>query len=159
MKPMERITACLWFDGQAEEAVDFYKSVFKSVKVGRVMRWPEGTPNAGQVLTVEFEIEGRTFMGLNGGPQFKFNEAISLVVHCKNQKEVDYYWDALRADGGELSMCGWLKDKFGLSWRVIPDGMIEAMTDPDKAKAARAMQTMMGQQKLDIDAIRKAMAG
>jgi predicted 3-demethylubiquinone-9 3-methyltransferase (glyoxalase superfamily) len=98
-------------------------------------------------------------MGLNGGPQFKFNEAISLVVHCKNQKEVDYYWDALRADGGELSMCGWLKDKFGLSWQVIPDGMIEAMTDPDKAKAARAMQTMMGQQKLDIDAIRKAMAG
>lgn len=156
---MEKITTCLWFDGRAEQAVAFYKSVFKDVKVGRVMRWPEGSPNAGEVLTVEFEIEGRKFTGLNGGPQFKFTEAVSLMVRCKDQKEVDYYWDALLADGGEPSQCGWLKDKFGLSWQVVPDGLIEAMTHPDKAKAARAMQTMMGQRKLDIDAIRAAMAG
>jgi predicted 3-demethylubiquinone-9 3-methyltransferase (glyoxalase superfamily) len=123
------------------------------------MRWPEGTPNAGEVLTVEFEIEGRMFTGLNGGPQFKFNEAISLMVHCKDQKEVDATWDALLADGGEPSMCGWLKDKFGVSWQVIPDGLLEAMTNPDKAKAGRAMQVMMTQRKLDIDAIRQAMAG
>ncbi len=156
---MQKVTTCLWFDGQAEAAVEFYKSVFKSVRIGRVMRWPEGSPDAGKVLEMEFDLEGRSFQALNGGPQFKFNEAISLVVHCKDQKEVDYYWDALLAGGGEPSMCGWLKDRFGLSWQVVPDGLVELLSGPDQAKAGRAMQTMMGQRKLDIDAIRKAAAG
>jgi predicted 3-demethylubiquinone-9 3-methyltransferase (glyoxalase superfamily) len=156
---MQKISTCLWFDGRAEEAVEFYKSVFKSVKVGRVLRWPEGSPNAGQVLTIDLEMEGREIMFLNGGPQFTFSEAISLVLNCKDQKDLDHYWDALLADGGTPSMCGWLKDKFGLSWQVVPEGLVDMFLDPDKAKAGRAMAAMMTQQKLDIEAVRKAAAG
>lgn len=156
---MDKIGTCLWFDGQAEEAVEFYKSVFDGLTVGRTLRWPEGHPEAGAVLTVEFEMGGRSFMALNGGPQYKFTEAVSFVVDCEDQKEVDLYWDKLLAGGGAPSMCGWLKDRFGVSWQVTPKGLVDLLTDPDPGRAQRAMAEMMKQVKLDIDAVRKAADG
>jgi predicted 3-demethylubiquinone-9 3-methyltransferase (glyoxalase superfamily) len=147
---MQKIIPFLWFDGRAEEAADFYTSVFKNSKKGDVMRAPEGTPGgAGQVLTAEWEIDGQKYVGLNGGPQFKFSEAVSLQIQCKDQEEVDYYWNRL-LEGGEESMCGWLRDKFGFSWQVTPTRLTELMMSPDKAKAGRVMQAMLKMRKIII---------
>jgi predicted 3-demethylubiquinone-9 3-methyltransferase (glyoxalase superfamily) len=145
---MEKISTMLWFDGQAEEAARFYTSVFKNSKIKQVSRTPEGAPGpVGSVMVVSFELDGREFQALNGGPIFKFTEAISLVVQCDDQKEIDYYWEKLTADGGEPSRCGWLKDKFGLSWQVVPKNIGELMRDPKKAE--RVMAEVMKMTKLD----------
>ncbi|MDI2032920.1 VOC family protein [Paenarthrobacter nitroguajacolicus] len=150
---MQKISTCLWFDGQAAEAAEFYTSTFDNASLGGSMPGPDGSP-----LTVEFELEGRQFMALNGGPAFKFNEAVSLVVNCESQEEVDRYWDALLV-GGEESMCGWLKDKFGLSWQVIPKGFTQILSGPDPDGSRRAMEAMMKMRKLDIVALQKAYDG
>ena len=149
---MQKIHPFLWFDTQAEEAMNFYCSVFRNAKPGRVNRYPDGSPGgmAGKVMTAEFDLEGMHITALNAGPQFKFNEAISLYVDCEDQAEVDHYWNNLTADGGEESMCGWLKDKFGLSWQIIPRRLPELMTDPDKAKAGRATQAMLKMRKIVV---------
>jgi predicted 3-demethylubiquinone-9 3-methyltransferase (glyoxalase superfamily) len=161
---MQKITPFLWFDEEAEEAVKFYTSVFKNSKVGRILRYDEeaasksGRP-AGSVLTIEFEIEGRKFVALNGGPQFKFNESVSFVVNCETQEEVDYFWQKLTADGGEESQCGWLKDKFGLSWQVTPNVLIDMLHDKDSEKAERVMKAMLQMQKIDIEKLKAAYRG
>ncbi len=158
---MQKITPFLWFDDQAEEAVKFYTSVFENSKVGRILRYGEeaakasGRP-AGSVLTIEFEIEGQKFVALNGGPLFKFNESISFVVNCETQEEVDYFWDNLKADGGEESACGWLKDKFGVSWQVVPTVLIDMLHDKDPRKSERVMQAMLQMQKIDINKLKEA---
>jgi predicted 3-demethylubiquinone-9 3-methyltransferase (glyoxalase superfamily) len=154
------LTTCLWFDTEGEEAASFYLSVFKNSKLGRIGRYTEAGPRpAGSVLAVEFELNGQAFVALNGGPEFKFNEAISLQIHCADQAEVDYYWARLTEDGGQESACGWLKDKYGLSWQVIPDGLIEMISDPDPEKATRTSRAMLAMGKLDIAALRRAYAG
>jgi predicted 3-demethylubiquinone-9 3-methyltransferase (glyoxalase superfamily) len=161
---MQKITPFLWFDDQAEEAVKFYTSVFKNSKVGRILRYGEeaasksGRP-AGSVLTIEFEIEGQKFVALNGGPQFKFNESVSFVVNCETQEEVDYFWGKLIADGGEESQCGWLKDKFGLSWQVTPTVLIDMLHDKDSEKAERVMKSMLQMQKIEIEKLKAAYRG
>ncbi|MFE3201720.1 VOC family protein [Embleya sp. NPDC055664] len=158
--PAQGFTTCLWFDGQAEEAANFYLSVFKDGKQGRVGYYNEANPDqAGQVLVVEFEINGQKFVALNGGPQFKFNEAVSFQIHCADQDEVDHYWGLLTADGGEEGPCGWLKDRFGLSWQVVPTEVMDMIGDPDGAKATRATSAMYTMKRLDIAAIRKAYNG
>jgi predicted 3-demethylubiquinone-9 3-methyltransferase (glyoxalase superfamily) len=151
---MQKVTPFLWFDGKAEEAAKFYASVFGKSKVGKSVSGPDG-----KVMVVPFEIEGQPFTALNGGPQFKFNESVSFVVHCKDQEEVDYYWDKLVAGGGQESMCGWLKDKYGLSWQVVPTVLAEMMSDPDKEKSGRAMEAMLQMKKLDIAELQRAFAG
>jgi len=152
-------TTCLWFDGQAEEAADYYASIFEDFTLGRIGRYTEAGPGpAGSVLAVEFEINGQKFVGINGGPAFTFNEAISFQIHCKDQEEIDYYWSRL-TDGGEESVCGWLKDRFGVSWQVVPDRLIDMIGDPDPEKATRTTQAMYGMRKLDIAALRKAYEG
>jgi len=157
---MQKITTCLWFDGNAEEAMNFYVSVFKDSKVVDVTRWGEGGPGApGTVLTGVFEIAGQEFMVLNGGPQFKFTEAISLSVSCEDQREVDYYWNTLTAGGGEESMCGWLKDRYGLSWQIVPKVLSELLNDPDPEKAQRVTQALLQMKKLDIAELQRAAAG
>ncbi len=161
---MQKITPFLWFDHQAEEAANFYTSVFKNSKVGKILRYDEATAKAaggpvGSVLTIEFEIEGQKFTALNGGPDFKFNESISFVVNCDTQKEVDYFWEKLTADGGQESQCGWLKDKFGLSWQVTPTVLIEMLHDKDAKKSERVMNAMMQMQKIDIEKLQAAYAG
>jgi predicted 3-demethylubiquinone-9 3-methyltransferase (glyoxalase superfamily) len=160
MKTMQKIVPFLWFDHNAEEAMNFYISVFKDSKVGKVSRYPKGAPGnmAGQVMTAQFEINGQEFLALNGGPMFKFTEAVSFVITCENQEEVDYYWDKLTADGGEESMCGWLKDKFGLSWQVTPVQMATLMTSNDE-RSERAMQAMMQMRKLDLKVLQDAYDG
>jgi predicted 3-demethylubiquinone-9 3-methyltransferase (glyoxalase superfamily) len=151
-----RITPFLWFDNLAEEAARFYASIFPNSKVGEVVRYSEGGPApAGTVMTVEFTLDGQPFTALNGGPHFSFNEAVSFVVHCETQKEVDYYWDALLA-GGQPSQCGWLKDRFGVSWQIVPDVLLELIGSSDRARAARVTQAMMKMIKLDIEGITKA---
>ncbi|HEY4256760.1 MAG TPA: VOC family protein [Candidatus Udaeobacter sp.] len=161
---MQKITPFLWFDHQAEEAAKFYASVFKSSKVGRIFRYSEqaaektGRP-VGSVLTIEFEIEGQKFVALNGGPLFKFNESISFVVNCDSQEEVDYFWEKLTADGGEESACGWLKDKFGLSWQVVPTVLIDMLHDEDSERSERATNAMLQMKKIDIKTLQKAYAG
>ncbi len=153
-----KITPFLWFDSQAEEAARFYTGIFRNSKLSHVARYPEGSPYpAGSVMTVEFELDGQPFTALNGGPHFKFTEAVSFVVHCKTQAEVDHYWDKLLA-GGTPSQCGWLKDKYGLSWQIVPDGLIELMQDKNKKKAQRVMEAMMKMVKLDIKTLRQAHA-
>ena len=153
---MQKITPFLWFDGNAEEAANFYSSVFKDAKVGKILRYGDAVPQLkGQVLTVSLELFGQPFTLLNGGPQFTFTEAVSFAVHCENQEEVDYYWDQLTKEGEE-SMCGWLKDKYGLSWQIVPNQLINYISDPDEQKAARAMQAMMQMRKIDIATIEKA---
>jgi predicted 3-demethylubiquinone-9 3-methyltransferase (glyoxalase superfamily) len=137
------IYPCLWFDGKAKEAAEFYCSVFKDSKI------ITDTP-----MVVQFELNGSRFMGLNGGPHFKFNEAVSLVVNCENQEEIDYYWEKLTGDGGQESMCGWLKDKYGLSWQIVPSNMGKLMTDP--ARAQRVMPVLMQMKKLDIRKLEEA---
>ena len=147
---MQKITPCLWFDGQAEDAANFYTSVFKNSQILDVARHTDAGPGPeGTALTVSFELDGEQFVALNGGPQFTFDEAISFQVSCKDQDEIDYYWNAL-TDGGEESMCGWLKDKFGLSWQIIPTRLPELLSDPDPERAQRATQAMLGMRKIDI---------
>lgn len=151
---MQKISTCLWFDGRAAEAAEFYTSTFDDSSILTSMPGPDG-----QVLTVDFEIEGRQFMALNGGPAFTFNEAVSLVVNCDSQDEVDRYWDALLEGGGEESQCGWLKDKFGLSWQIVPAGMPSLLNGPDPAGSQRAMEAMLKMRKLDINVLQKAYDG
>lgn len=162
---MQKITPCLWFNDNAEEAVKFYLSVFKKGKMGKKAYYLEGLsggpaswPPPGTVLTVEFKLFGQDFVALNGGPVFKFNEAISLVVNCKTQQEVDYYWRKLIAGGGEPSQCGWLKDKFGVSWQITPTVLIDLLRSKDRAKAARVMQAMLQMTKIDIEKLKQAAA-
>jgi len=160
-----KITPCLWFDNQAEEAAKFYTSIFKKSKIGNITRYgKEGYEihgrEAGTVLTVDFEIEGQRFTGLNGGPLFKFNEAISFVVRCKDQKEVDYYWEKLREGGDEKAQqCGWLKDKYDVSWQIVPDVLSELVGDPTSEKSQRAMKAMLQMKKIEIEGLKKAYEG
>jgi predicted 3-demethylubiquinone-9 3-methyltransferase (glyoxalase superfamily) len=156
----QNITPCLWFDTQAEEAAKFYASVFKDSKVGKTSRYgKEGFEvhgkQAGTVMTVEFEIAGHKFLALNGGPQFKFNEAVSFQVHCETQEEIDYFWSKL-AEGGQEGPCGWLKDKFGLSWQVIPTALPQLLTDENSAQ--RVMKSMLQMRKIDLAALKRAQA-
>jgi predicted 3-demethylubiquinone-9 3-methyltransferase (glyoxalase superfamily) len=156
----QKITPCLWFDGRAEEAVKFYTSIFKRSKKGEVARYGEAGPGKkGSVMTVLFEIEGQEFMALNGGPEFKFTPAISFVVHGKSQKRVDYYWDALMAGGGAPQQCGWLTDKFGVSWQVVPTVLPELLKDGDKKTRERVMQAMLKMVKLDVKELKRAAKG
>ncbi|WP_149830535.1 VOC family protein [Streptomyces tailanensis] len=151
---------CLWFDGQAEEAAAFYVSVFKNSRLGRVTHYSEAGPGpAGTVLTVEFVANGQKFIALNGGPEFKFNEAISFQILCADQDEIDYYWSRLTEGGGEEGPCGWVKDRFGVSWQVEPAVLMEMMNDPDPQKAVRATKAMLSMVKFDIAALEKAYAG
>jgi predicted 3-demethylubiquinone-9 3-methyltransferase (glyoxalase superfamily) len=153
------LTTCLWFDGQAEEAARYYVSIFESSRVGKVSRYTEAGPGpAGSVMTVEFELSGQKFLGLNGGPQFTFNEAISFQIFCDDQDEVDYYWGKL-TEGGEEGPCGWLKDRYGVSWQVIPAVLVDLVGDPDPEKAKRATEAMLGMTKFDIAALERAHAG
>jgi predicted 3-demethylubiquinone-9 3-methyltransferase (glyoxalase superfamily) len=155
-----KITTCLWFKGQAEAAARFYCGLFPNAKVGRITRYPEGTPMpAGTVMTVEFDLDGAQFVGLNAGPEFTFSEAVSFQIHCKDQREVDRYWNALIADGGEESVCGWCKDRFGLSWQVVPEVLPKLMADPDRGRANRATAAMMQMKKLDIAGLEAAAVG
>lgn len=150
---MKKITPFLWFDGNAQDAIDFYTSVFKNARVDSVMPGPDG-----KMMGAAFELEGQSFMALNGGPQFQFSPAISLYVHCQSQEEVDYYWSRL-GEGGSHQPCGWLKDKFGLSWQIIPGLLSHMLGDKDRARAGRAMQAMMKMSKIDIAALQAAYDG
>jgi len=153
---MRKITPCLWFDDQAEEAARFYVSIFKNSKIDKISHCGEGGPGPkGSVLTVQFELDGQKFLALNGGPLYQFTEAISLMVNCKTQKEVDRMWEKL-SEGGEEGRCGWLKDKYGLSWQIVPTGLTKLLTDPDPVHAARVFQAMMQMKKLDIKGLKKA---
>ena len=156
----QKITPNLWFDMNAEEAANFYVDLFDDGRILNVARYPEGSPGpAGEVMTVEWELNGQKFVGINGGPQFQFSEAVSFMISCKDQEEVDYYWDRLTADGGKEGQCGWLSDRFGLAWQVVPEGMDEVFSDPDPAKAERSMAAMMKMKKLDIEQLKKAAEG
>ena len=156
---MQKITPFLWFDKEAEEAVKFYTSVFKNSKIGKVSRYGEAGPGPkGSVMTASFELDGLEFIALNAGPIFKFTEAISFVVNCETQGEVDYYWEKLTADGGAPVECGWLKDKFGLSWQIVPTALMRLLTDPDRDKANRVMQAMLKMKKIDIATLEEAAA-
>jgi predicted 3-demethylubiquinone-9 3-methyltransferase (glyoxalase superfamily) len=156
---MQKITPFLWFDGQAEEAMKFYTSIFKNSKIGSVSRYGDAGPGPkGTVMSGTFELEGQKFMALNGGPQFKFTEAISFFVNCETQQEVDELWEKLSA-GGQKSRCGWLKDKFGVSWQIIPTALSELLGDKDPAKSRRVMQAMLRMDKIDIEGLKRAHAG
>jgi predicted 3-demethylubiquinone-9 3-methyltransferase (glyoxalase superfamily) len=156
---MQKIVTNLWFDTEAEEAAEFYASVFDDSRIVSKSHYTEAGPReAGMVLTVEFELQGQRFVGINGGPEFKFDEAISLQVNCTDQDEVDYFWEKL-IDGGSESQCGWLKDRYGLSWQIVPAGMEELFSDPDPSRAERAMRAMFGMRKLDVEALRRAADG
>jgi len=157
---MLKITPFLWFDEQAEEAMNFYTSVFEDSKVIGVSRYGEAFPGkAGKVMIATFEIKGQRFTALNGGPRFKFNEAISFEIDCETQKEVDYLWESLTAGGGEPGMCGWLKDKYGLSWQVVPRILGELMTDEDREKAKRVTEAMLSMRKIEIPELQRAYEG
>ena len=158
---MAKITPSLWFDGQAEEAARFYTSLFPDSRIDSVSRSPADNPStkAGEVLLVTFTLAGQPFTGINGGPQFPFTEAVSFVIDCEDQAEVDRYWDALVEGGGEHGRCGWLKDRFGLSWQVVPREMGAYLGGPDPAGAARAMEAMLAMQKLDVATLRVAYEG
>jgi predicted 3-demethylubiquinone-9 3-methyltransferase (glyoxalase superfamily) len=165
MAAMQPITPCLWFDSQAEEAARYYTGIFKNSKIVNLTRYGEagqeihGKP-AGSVLTVEFELNGQPFTALNGGPHFKFNEAVSFQIMCETQEEVDHYWNRLGVGGDpNAQQCGWLKDKYGLSWQVVPTGMVEMLNDPDHEKADRAMEAMLKMKKLDIAELKRAFEG
>ena len=156
---MQKITPFLWFDDQAEEAMNFYVSIFKNSKILGVARFGEAGPGrAGSVMTATFQLEGQEFTALNGGPEFKFTEAISFFVHCEAQQEVDELWEKLSA-GGEESMCGWLKDKFGVSWQIVPNALVEMLNDPDPEKSNRVLQAMLKMRKIDIAGLKKAYEG
>jgi len=163
MPKTQKITTFLWFDSQAEEAAKFYVSIFKDSRIVGITRYDDEAAKAagrpkGSVMTVAFELSGQEFTALNGGPLFKFTEAISLVVHCENQKEVDHFWEKLAA-GGEEVQCGWLKDRFGLSWQVVPTVLVEMLQDKNPEKSKRAVAAMLKMKKLDIDALTKAFEG
>jgi predicted 3-demethylubiquinone-9 3-methyltransferase (glyoxalase superfamily) len=165
MPAIQKITPCLWFDDQAEEAAKFYTGIFENSKINQVSRYGEAGREAhgkppGTVMTVEFELEGQAFTALNGGPIFKFNEALSLQINCETQAEVDHYWEKLTA-GGDVNaqQCGWLKDRYGLSWQVVPRVLIEMMTDPDTKKSGRVMEAMLQMKKIDIAGVKRAYAG
>lgn len=165
MTIVRRIAPCLWFDTEAEEAARFYTSIFRNSKIATIARYGEagheihGRP-PGSVMTVAFELEGQPFTALNGGPVFRFNEAISLQVMCETQEEVDYYWQRLSAGGDEKAQqCGWLKDRFGVSWQVVPEVVAELVSDPDSEKSQRAMQALLKMKKLDIGELKRAYAG
>ena len=158
---IQKISPFLWFDDKAEEAATFYTSIFKNSKIDKITRYPAARANKigrepDSVMTVEFTLDGVQFVALNAGPNFKFTEAVSFVVYCDTQEEVDYFWEKLTADGGEPSQCSWLKDKYGLSWQVQPRLLIQLLGDPDKAKAERVMSAMMDMTKIDIEALKKA---
>ena len=155
----QKIVPNLWFDGTAEEAAAHYCSIFSNSRVVSVARYPENSPGpAGTVMTVEWELDGERFVGINGGPQFTFSEAVSFMVSCKDQAEIDYYWEKL-GEGGEEGPCGWLRDKYGLSWQIVPKGMDEIFADPDPKRAERAMGAMLQMKKLDVAALREAADG
>ncbi|URN16280.1 MULTISPECIES: VOC family protein [Streptomyces] len=155
----QKITPYLWFDSEAEEAANHYTSIFEDSRIVKVARYPEGTPMpAGSVMTVEFELAGQRYIAMNGGPEFTFNEAVSLSVACEDQEEVDYFWSRL-GEGGQEGPCGWLKDRYGLSWQITPRVLEEMMTDPDREKARRAAEAMMSMKKLDIGALQRAFEG
>jgi predicted 3-demethylubiquinone-9 3-methyltransferase (glyoxalase superfamily) len=165
MARIDKITPCLWFDNQAEEAARYYTGIFKNSKIGKISRYGEagkeihGRP-PGSVMTVEFELEGQKFTALNGGPVFTFNEAISFQISCETQQEIDYYWDRLTKGGDERSQqCGWLKDKFGVSWQVVPAMLAELFSDPDREKTDRVMEALLPMKKLDIEALKRASQG
>jgi predicted 3-demethylubiquinone-9 3-methyltransferase (glyoxalase superfamily) len=156
----QRISNCLWFDGQAEEAANFYVAIFKNSKTTAVSRYGEAGPGPkGSVMTVAFELDGQTFVGLNGGPTFKFTEAISMIVNCDTQAEVDFYWEKLTEGGGKPGQCGWLKDKFGVSWQIVPTALIEMATSKELEKSQRMMRVLMRMTKLDIAALKKSYDG
>ncbi|MFF9685181.1 VOC family protein [Streptomyces sp. NPDC014623] len=153
---MQKIRPCLWFDSQAQEAAEFYVSVFGGdSRIGDITYWSEGSPQAGSVLTVDFVLAGQEYLGLNGGPQFHFSEAVSLSVDCEDQGEVDTLWAKL-TEGGEEGVCGWLKDKYGLSWQIVPRALPELLGGPDRVRADRVMKAMTGMRKLDVQALRDA---
>jgi predicted 3-demethylubiquinone-9 3-methyltransferase (glyoxalase superfamily) len=155
----KKITPSLWFDTEAEEAAAFYTSVFENSRIVNISRYTDAGPRpAGTVMTVDFELDGQRFTAINGGPQFHFDEAISFMITCETQEELDHYWDRL-SEGGEEGPCGWLKDRFGLSWQVVPTGMGELFADPDKGRATRAMEAMFSMRKIDIAALRDAADG
>ncbi|PWU51402.1 hypothetical protein DLE60_32245 [Micromonospora globispora] len=155
----QKIVPNLWFDTQAEEAANFYISVFDNSRIVNVTHYGEAGPGpAGTVMTVEFELNGQRFVGINGGPQFTFSEAVSFQINCADQGEVDYYWERL-SEGGQEGPCGWLKDRYGLSWQVVPTGMEEMLNDPDRERAQRAMKAMLGMGKIDIAALHSAADG
>ena len=158
---MDKITPCLWFDGNAEEAARFYTSIFPNSRLDLVEDAPGDTPSGpkGSVLAVNFTLAGQSYIALNGGPEFPFTEAISLSIDCEDQAEVDRYWSALLADGGQESVCGWLKDRFGVSWQVIPRRLPELLRSPDRDAAARALQAMLGMVKIDVAELERAAAG
>jgi predicted 3-demethylubiquinone-9 3-methyltransferase (glyoxalase superfamily) len=149
---------CLWFDGQAEEAAELYTSLLPDSRVDSVWRSPADTPSgpAGMVLTVDFTLAGQRFQGLNGGANFRFNEAVSFVIECEDQAEVDRLWDALAAGGGEPGQCGWIKDRFGLSWQIVPQRLNELVADPDQGRARRAIEAMLGMGKIEIEDLERA---
>ncbi|MEY2582231.1 MAG: hypothetical protein QOE09_2080 [Ilumatobacteraceae bacterium] len=156
---MPRITPNLWFDLESEEAAEFYCSIFPNSKIKQVSYYGDAGPRpAGTVLTVEFELDGQEFTAINGGDQFRFDEAVSFLINCKDQDEIDYYWDKL-TEGGEESQCGWLKDKYGLSWQVAPDDMGDLLSDPKNEAGQRAMKAMLGMKKIDVAALRAARDG
>jgi len=159
---MDKITPCLWFDGaKAEEAAQFYTSLFPNSRIDRINRSPAQTPSGpeGSVLTVDFTLGGRAFIALNGGPDFQFTEAISMSIDCEDQAEVDRYWEALTSNGGAESVCGWLKDRYGLSWQVVPRQMTKMFASPDRDAARRAMDAMLKMVKLDVEELRRAFEG
>jgi len=165
MPRIQKISPCLWFDNQAEEAARFYTSIFENSKVGTISRYGEagqevhGRP-PGSVMTVEFELDGHSFTALNGGPLFTFNEAISFQVYCESQEQIDYFWDKLSAGGDDKAQqCGWLKDRYGVSWQVVPTALGQMLADPDRARAARAMTEMLKMKKLDLPALKRAYEG
>ena len=155
----QKISTFLWYNTNAEEAVNFYVSVFKNAKILGTSRYGDAGPGPkGSIMTIDFELEGQEFTALNGGPDFKFNEAMSLLVHCKNQQEVDYFWEKL-SEGGEKIECGWLKDKYGLAWQITPDILLDLIQDPDEQKSQRVMKAMMKMKKLDIEKLKQAATG
>lgn len=163
MATLRKITPCLWFDTQAEEAAKFYVSIFENSKIGRISRYGEEGyeihgKEAGSVMVAEFEIEGQTFMALNGGPRFKFNEAVSFQIHCDTQDEIDFFWSRL-TDGGEEGPCGWLKDKYGVSWQVVPKELSDMLMDPDPEKTRRVTKAFLQMKKFDVVELRRAYAG
>lgn len=156
----QKITPCLWFNGEAEAAATFYVSLLPNSRIDRIFRAPTETPSgaAGSVLTVEFTLAGNSYLGLNGGPQYKFNEAVSFQIHCENQAEVDRLWNAIKPDGQEMA-CGWIKDKWGLTWQIVPTRLTELIKDTDPLRARRAMEAMMTMIKIDIAALERAADG
>jgi len=157
---MQKIVTFLWFNEEAEEAVNLYTSIFKNSSINEVARYGDDVPGPkGKVMTIGFSLAGQEFIALNGGPEFKFSEAISLLVNCDSQQEVDDYWEKLTANGGEESMCGWLKDKFGLSWQIVPTALGRLMSDPDPEKAGRVTQAMLKMKKIDVAELERAYRG